>query len=231
MERNLKRHDCRKCDLRSNFFNFLTEEQLSHINNSRLEVQYNKGEVIFKKGGPLTHIVCITKGLAKVCLENNNGKRVLLGLVKPVEFIGGPGFLVDDQHHFTITAVEETEACFISTNVYKEIMVSNPDFSMELIKHLNKHIIRYFHKISNMAHKHMHGKIADTLLYLADEVYQSDKFETYLSRQDIADMSAMTKESAIRILKEFKDDGIIDFNTTHFEILKKDSLQQISKNG
>ncbi|NOX85984.1 MAG: Crp/Fnr family transcriptional regulator [Chlorobi bacterium] len=212
-------------------FCFLTEDQLNSVSESRLEVQYNKGEVIFKKGGPLTHIICISKGLAKVSLENDSGKRVLLGLVKPVEFISGPGFLIDGQHHFTVTAIEDTEACFIDIRLFKEVMSNNPDFLMELVKYLNKHIVRYFNKISNLAHKHMHGKMADTLLYLADEVYHSDTFETFLSRQDLADMSAMTKESSIRILKEFKDDGIIDFNNTRFKILKKKSLMQISKNG
>jgi len=231
MSHIVKDQECKKCDLKSNLFCFLTDEQLNSINESRLEVHYKKGELILKKGGPLTHIICISKGLAKVNLENNNGKQVLLGLIKPVEFIAGPGFLIDEQHHFTVSAIEDTEACFIDIRTYKEVMSKNPEFLMELVKYLNKHIIRYFNKINNLAHKHMHGKMADTLLYLADEVYHSDVFETYLTRQDLADMSAMTKESSIRILKEFKEDGIIDFNNARFKILKKDSLLQISKNG
>jgi CRP/FNR family transcriptional regulator len=86
-------------------------------------------------------------------------------------------------------------------------------------------------KINLLAHKHMHGKLADTFLYLADEVYNNDTFETPLSRQDLADMSAMTKESAIRVMKEFKDEGIMNYNTTHFEILNKESLKKISQTG
>jgi len=227
----VKDQDCTKCDLKSNLFCFLTDDQLDNINESRLEVNYKKGEVLFKKGGPLTHIICISKGMVKICLENNNGKQVLLELIKPVEFIIGPGFLIDEHHHFTVSAIEDTRACFIDIRIFKEVISKNSEFLMELIKYLNKHIIRHSDKISNLAHKHMHGKMADTLLYLADEVYHSDTFETFLSRQDIANISAITKESSIRILKEFKDDGIIDFNNTRFEILKKDSLLQISKNG
>ena len=41
----------------------------------------------------------------------------------------------------------------------------------------------------------------------------------------------MTKESAIRILKEFKDDGIIDYNSHTFNLLKPDQLEVISKTG
>ena len=102
---------------------------------------------------------------------------------------------------------------------------------MELVKLLNKRIITYLEKMNLLAHKHMHGKLADALLYLADEIYNSDQFETQLSRQDFADMSAMTKESAIRVMKEFKDEHIINYNTTHFEILNKEALRKISSMG
>jgi len=231
MAKFVKTHDCRNCSLKLNLFCFMTDDQLNNINDKRKEVQYGAGETIFKSGGPLTHIICITEGLVKIYLEGENDKRVLLNLVKPVQMIGGPGFLVDDRHYVTVTAQEETTACFIETIDYKEVMLANPEFSMELVKYLNKLIIKYFEKITSLTHKHMHGKLADSLLYLADEIYESDTFKTSLSRQDLADMSAMTKESAIRILKEFRDDGTISLNTTHFKILKKDVLRQISKNG
>ncbi len=96
---------------------------------------------------------------------------------------------------------------------------------------MNERIIKHYDKFINLTHKHTHGKIADTLLYLADHVYNSDSFETPLSRQDFADMSAMTKESAIRVLKEFESEGIINCGTHHFEILKKEALRKINKFG
>jgi hypothetical protein len=41
----------------------------------------------------------------------------------------------------------------------------------------------------------------------------------------------MTKESVIRILKDFKEEGILNYNTTHFEIKKKEQLIKIAKTG
>ena len=231
MAKFLKTANCGNCGLKLNLFCYMTEDQLNNVNNTRQEVQFNAGETIFKSGGPLTHIICLTKGLVKVCIENHRGKKVLLSIGKPVQLIGGPGFLVDERHYVTVTAIEDTTACFIETKNFKEVMKTNAEFSMEMVKYLNKRIIGYLDKISSLAHKHMHGKMADTFLYLADEVYNSDKFETRLSRQDLADMSAMTKESTIRVMKEFKDEGIMNFNTTHFEILNKEALLKISRTG
>lgn len=231
MAKFIKTADCGSCGLKLNLFCYMTDEQLKKVNEERQEVQFKAGETIFKSGGPLTHIICLTKGLVKIHLEGDNDKKILIGIAKPVQMIGGPGFLVDDRHYITVTAMEETVACYIKVEDYKEVMENNPKFSMELVKYLNTLIISYFEKINNLTHKHMHGKLADAFLYLADEIYKSDKFETSLSRQDLAEMSAMTKESTIRIMKEFKDEGILEYNTSHFEILNKKALLKISKTG
>jgi len=63
------------------------------------------------------------------------------------------------------------------------------------------------------------------------QVYGADTFYTDLSRQDIADLSAMTKESAIRIIKEFKDSAILHVEGNSFEILNKEKLIGISITG
>jgi CRP/FNR family transcriptional regulator len=232
MEKFTKTGSCFSCNLKLNLFCYLTNDQLGNINTNRQEVDFKVGETIFKTGGPLTHIICIIKGKVKVYLEDNNqDKRILLSIVKPVQILGGPGFLVDDRHYITVTALEDTKACFVRIEDFKEAMRINPEFSMEFVKYLNGKIILQYEKILNLNNKQTHGKIADTLLYLTDYVYNSDTFETSFSRQDFADMSAMTKESAIRVLKEFVDDGIIACDIHNFKILNKEMLEKISKTG
>jgi len=226
-----KSADCRNCELKTNLFCYMTDEQLSRLNKERKEVTFQANETIIKRGGPLTHILCITSGMAKVYIEDDTDKQILIGLVKPVQLIGGPGFLVDERNHITVTALEETKTCFIDVNDFKAVMKANSEFTIELVKYLNMRIIKYFDRILSLTHKHMHGKLAETLLYLADAVYNSDKFETLLNRQDLADMSAMTKESVIRILKEFNEEGIINSDISHFEILNKKLLRKINQTG
>ena len=110
-----KTADCRNCELRNNLFCYMTDNQLDTINNKRQEVTFLPGETIFKSGGPLTHILCITSGMAKIYLEDPGDKRILLSLAKPVQMVGGPGFLVDERHYITVTALEKTTACYINT--------------------------------------------------------------------------------------------------------------------
>ena len=227
----IKTSNCSVCNLKMNLFRFLDKEQLAYINKTRHEVKFHKGETIFKQGGPLTHIACLTSGNAKVYIESHLNKNTILKILKPSELVGGPGFYVDYRHHFSVSALTESTACFIDVHVFEEMIKINTSFAMEFIKYLNNITIKLYDKLISLTHKQMHGRISDTLLYLSKEIYNSNTFQTMLSRQDLADLSAMTKESAIRILKEFKDEGIIDFSTNIFNILKEDVLVKISKTG
>lgn len=77
----------------------------------------------------------------------------------------------------------------------------------------------------------MPGRVAGSLLYLTDTVYNNYDINLGLSRQDIADLSGLTKKSSIRILKDFKDTGYISLEGQHLVIKDRESLKTISSNG
>ena len=70
----------------------------------------------------------------------------------------------------------------------------------------------------------MHGRLADVLIYLSEKIYNSRIFDLTITRQEIGEMSNMTKESATRILKEFEQAGIIKLETKHIELTDYDKL-------
>ncbi|MDZ7777130.1 MAG: helix-turn-helix domain-containing protein [Bacteroidales bacterium] len=82
-----------------------------------------------------------------------------------------------------------------------------------------------------LTQRQMPGRVAGSLLYLAEEVYNTNDMMLDISRQDLAELSGMTKESAIRILKEFKDAGYISLDTQHLTIHDSGNLEKISQNG
>lgn len=222
---------CRYCNLKLNIFRFLSGEELQEINQGRYEVRFNRGETIFKQGGPLTHIACLTAGLAKVYIEDPHRKNIILRILRPTEMVGGPGLQVDFRHHFTVSALEECTACFIDIGIFTKMLEKNSQFALEFIAHLNRQSVFYFDKLMALTHKQMHGRMADTLLYLSREVYRNNTFNICLSRQDIAELSALTKESCIRILKEFKDEEIISIDGDRIQILREEALIKISTTG
>jgi len=231
MAQFLKLQNCSKCRRRIDVFTLLSEDELAKINESRYEVKFNPGETIFKQGTSLTHIVCVTSGLAKVYIEGYNNKNLILKLVGPGQMVGGPGMYTDFRHHFTLSAVEQTTSCFIDANLFNSVIKKNIDFANQLLKESNERDKLLFDKLINLTQKQMPGRIADTLLYLSKQVYKTNPFYLTISRQDMADLSSMTKESMIRVLKDFKEAGFINLNKDEVNILNEKALINISETG
>jgi len=222
---------CLHCTDRISLFKYLSDEELVYINQNRHNVNFNAGEIIFKQGTALTHIVCLTSGMTKVYIEGLNRKNLILKIGKPVEFTGGPGLFTDSRHHFSMTALEDSSACFIEIKAFTKVLKKNADFAIGLLKHINEMSIKNLERAINLTQKQMPGRLADALLYLSKQVYLNDTFTTELSRQDIADLSAMSKESVIRVMKEFKDEGYIDVQGDTFKINEIEALVKISQTG
>jgi CRP/FNR family transcriptional regulator len=73
--------------------------------------------------------------------------------------------------------------------------------------------------------------VADLILCLATRVFKSDKFCLPITRNDLADLTGLSIESVLRIMKEFKEDGLIETKGKNIEVLNMDSLRKISQFG
>jgi len=221
---------CKDCTCKSSIFKSLKPFELELIDLNRFQVSYKAGEIIFKQGTPSPHFVCVTSGLAKLYIEGY-GKNLILTLVKPVDYIFGPGIYVDNRHYYSASAVEDSTACLVDVNIFKKMIRNNPDFADEFIRRVSLQAIFNFEQVISLTQKQMHGRIADALFYLSEKIYGSNPFEMTISRQDLADLSGMSKESAIRILKEFKEEGILTVNGSSIHITNTKQMRQISETG
>jgi len=230
MAKFIQSHNCVDCNCKNSIFNTLSNAELELINNNRYEVSFKAGEMMFKQGTPSPHFLCLTTGLAKLYIEGY-GKNLILSLVKPVEYIFGPGIYVDNRHHYSASAVDDSTACLVDVNTFKQMIRNNQDFADEFIRRISLMTIFNFEQFISLTQKQMNGRIADALFYLSEKIYCSNPFEMTISRQDLADLSGMSKESAIRILKEFKDEGILTVAGNILHILNPQQLKKISETG
>lgn len=223
--------NCVDCNERIPLFDGLKANELEELNKDRFEVVFKAGETIFKQGTISEHFISITNGYAKVYLEGLDGKNQILRIAKPWQLIGGPGLHIDSKLYFSVKALTEVNACFINIKSFREILTRNSAFSLDFLAYLNRIHVKLFDQIISLTQKQMHGRIADGLLYLSKEVFGESISSNLISRQDIADLTAMSKDSAIRILKEFEKDGYIDCLGNSIEILNLKALEEVGKRG
>ena len=222
---------CGACLTKLPIFNTLTDAQFELVNQVRCNVNFRPGEVIFKQGTAMTHIIIVNKGLVKIYIEGIDNRNLILRFAKPVTMIGGPGFFTDYKNHVTTVAVEDTSACFIDVKSLEDLIKENKDFAVSLLKWINTQTMSNYMKFVELTQKGMHGRIAGALLYMHNEIFQDPEFKIRISRQDLADITSMSKESVIRILKELRDEKIVSVDASLLTLHDIPTLKQISIKG
>ncbi len=212
-------------------FDTLSAQEKELIEKSSLDVHYKKGDIVCKQGSFASHIMLLKKGLVKVYLEGRP-KNLILKIVSENQLIGLPS-LFDGNNTFvySVATYTDVDVSLIDINVFKQILRKNADFTTEIINILNENSVQTYSRFFCLTRKQLHGRIADIILCLSQRIFKRLQFELSLSRNDLAELTGMSTESVIRILKEFKDDKLIELSGKKIEVIDFERLKKISDFG
>jgi CRP/FNR family transcriptional regulator, polysaccharide utilization system transcription regulator len=206
----------------------LTPEEQQLLCSKVNKVRYSKNERIIKNGEFVQNVVFIEHGYVKVHSENK-GKSVILNIYGPDTFAGLSSMVGRDKQEFDITALDDTTALLIDISVIYQFVESNGLFARSLIKEMNNILVHYIHhNMVKLNQNHIHGRLANSLLYLSQSVFKSLHFDLLLSRKELSQFSNVSRENVIKILYEFDTDGLIKLNGKQIQILKLDRLNRLA---
>ena len=222
---------CENCTTGWKNFEHLTKSELQLVNENRYEATFKPGEIMLKQGSPRSNALFMATGMAKNYIEGINGKNFIMGIALPGRLIIGPGAYVNSRHTYSVAAITSVQACFISFDIFKQLVRVNGAFAEGLLEDISAKSMKTHTRMVNLAQKRMSGRLAEVLLYFSDEVFLKNEYEMILSRQELGEMTSMAKECVVRILKELEDSGVIYSDSSQIRILDKKKLIQISEKG
>ena len=118
--------------------------------------------------------------------------------------------------------------------VVEDLVRQNNDLAMFFIHELSRNLGGADTKIINLTQKHIRGRLAESLLLLADNYGYEDDDSTlkiYMSREDLANLSNMTTSNAIRTLMSFVTEKLILVDGRRIKVINEPQLRKISKFG
>ncbi len=226
----MKPVSCSVCLLKSEAAKNLEAPELNILGSSCVEAAFKKGETIFKQNALSSNIIYLQKGLVKLTIEGPQRTQILR-LKKAPCYLGLPTTMGDKVNHYSAVALEPATACFIDIHVFKKLLSLNPDFSYEILVGLCKNELEQFHRCVRLVQNQIYGRLAGTLLYLADEVYESDAFDLPLTRSEIADLVCTSRETISRLFSNLAGEEIIAVQGKQVRILDRQRLEKIRENG
>ncbi len=212
-------------------FDLLTEVEKELIDNRSLLVNFKKGEMICKQGSFASHIMYLEKGLVKVYLEGNPKDLILT--ITPQNHLLGLQAIYEGNSTFlySISTYTDSVVRLIDIQIFEQLLKQNAVFAYRVINILNESTSQSYSRFFSLTQKQLHGRLADIFLCLSRKIFKSETFELPISRSDLGDLTSMSTESVIRIMKDFKDDRIIDINNKSISLLDIPRLENISAKG
>jgi len=221
---------CEQCIIRQfNSLKALTREELVRISNCKTSRIIKKGEVIFEEGDTVNGVFCVKDGVCKLSKLSANGKDQIVKLVVKGDLLGQRSLVGEESANLSAVALNDMEVCFIPKSEIMNDLNSNPKFTLDMLQQMAHDLRDSDNIIVDMAQKSVKNRMADILLYIHEHfgVDDSGFLSITLSREDYANIVGTATESAIRILSQFKKEGLISTKGKQIKLHDISALKQI----
>lgn len=219
-----------QCHIKENaLFTHLTESQLDAFKDVIAFVQRKKREIIVMEGDECKGLYIIKSGRVKLIRASSTGKEQIIKILNPGDLLGFEVFYDGKTFATSAVAMEEAELCFIGKDNFFKILEKEPDIARKLIIAMGKELSGAYETIGSLGLLNAREKLAHLLYSLASEYgVKKDggvKLNLTLSRLEIAELLGITQETSIRLLKTFKEEGILDIKRKEIIIKSMDKLR------
>ena len=222
---------CSDCNEKSCAAAVLGHDELEMITQNSMEAVFRKGDIIVHEGSLNSNIIYLKSGLVKEYVKTADDKEQILQIVKKYSYLGLQSLFGDRVNHYSYAALENIKVCYIDVNLFNNLIKENGEFAYQILVSVSRDSLNNFHRFMSQSQKKTYGKVADAILYFAKIIYENSEFELPFTRQELADLIGISRESATRVLLKLREDGILGVDERLINIYNLELLQQISRNG
>lgn len=191
-------------------FKNIDEETVKKIETFTTEHKILKDTIIFYEGDASKFLYLLVKGVIKLYKTSSSHKEIVLKYFHGNELIGEVANFEGIPYPATAKAYSDVEILKIDFEKLKEIIFSNPNMAFNIQTSLIK-------KIKNLENIISTNLVLDSKERVAKYIYNhtEDFFDT--KNIEIAEVLGVSPETLSRILKFFKDNGIINLKTRYID--------------
>lgn len=198
------------------YFSDIENDDLLTIEKISRQRQCKKNTILFSQGEPGEAIYFTMSGKVKIFKTSEDGKEHTLTIAAPGDIFAEVVLFNEVPYPASAEVIEDGIIAFIRNADMERALENNPKIAVAIIKALNKRLIESQSQVESLAFQDARSRTAEVLLSLArNHGKQSDngiELDLGLSRQELANMVGVTRETFTRALMLFKKMKIIEIS-------------------
>ena len=199
------------------------------ISDHRRISKFKKKQIIYSEGNQAGSLYFIVQGKVKTYKTNEDAREFITGLHKDGDFIGYLSLLENSQYTDSAAALEDSEICIIPKQEFFALLYSNLEIAAKFIKMLSNDVKENEERLLRLAYNSVRKRVAESLIMLHDnyKLENNGDFAMAVSREDLASITGASKETVIRTLSEFKDEGLVKIEGSKITVAQEVKLRNI----
>ncbi|MDR0810100.1 MAG: Crp/Fnr family transcriptional regulator [Gemmobacter sp.] len=212
---HLVHHDCGECPIRHRAVCARCDAaELSRLEQIKYYRSYPAGQTVIWSGDRMDFVASVVSGIATLTQTMEDGRRQMVGLLLPSDFVGRPGRAMAA---YDVTASTDLVMCCFRRKPFEELMVSTPHVAQRLLEMTLDELDAAREWMLLLGRKTAREKIASLLAIIARRDATLNlraakggiDFNLPLTREEMADYLGLTLETVSRQISALKRDGTI----------------------
>ena len=207
--------NCAECPIRHRAVCAHCEkDELEELENIKYYRSFEAGQTIIWSGDPMNFVGSVVSGIASLTQTMEDGRRQMVGLLLPSDFVGRPG---RDNAPYDVVATTDLMMCCFRKKPFEDMMITTPHISQRLLEMTLDELDAAREWMLVLGRKTAREKIASLLSIIARRdasIHQAGMvapivFDLPLTREAMADYLGLTLETVSRQISALKKAQVI----------------------
>ncbi|MBI4547425.1 MAG: Crp/Fnr family transcriptional regulator [Ignavibacteriae bacterium] len=216
-----------------NIFDGMDDAQMKQVEKMTTMNHVEKHQPIYFPEQASNNIYFLKEGHVKLSRLNEDGKEIILDVLGPGEIFGELSLVEEGGRKEIAEALDGVLICTMSKHDFEAMLMHNPVLNLRMTKWIGLRLRRFEEKMSELAFKDVSKRIVSFLIRLAEDFGKIKggvvTVKSFLSHQEIAYLTATSRQTVTSVLNELKTQGLIDFTRKDFTIQNLDRLRKLAR--
>ncbi len=224
---------CERCPHAcSGIFADLSEPARQELTSLLRPMEFESGGTIFREGMPAFGMYILCRGKVKIAKRTRGGHAQILKLLGPGEILGEKTMFDGETYTCYAKTLEPSLVVFIPREGFLLFLRRHPEVALRLLERLSRESKVFGDRLVEITSRSARERVARALLELAqafgEETPEGWDLGVELPRGELAEMAGVSTETAIRVLSELKERGIVALPGKRIVIVKPDEVRALA---
>jgi len=191
-------------------FSLLTQDQARQVADGVIKRRFRRGELVVEQGRKSDALYILLNGRARVLTADAKGREVILAVLEAGDYVGEMSLIDGQPHSATVRAEIQTDMLVLGRSDFNRCLPESSSLAHSVLHGLVRRLRHADRQIESLALLDVYGRVARTLLQMAESVDGRKLIRHKVSRQDMAKVVGASREMVSRVMKDLEARGVIE---------------------